>query len=95
MGLACTSCRSSNSRLSRAGDRYVQIAVSDADTTGMLAGLKPEIGHELAGIAEAREVAQFSAIGIAALTNAMPRIVCRAATTGANVQSGASLRSVL
>ena len=29
------------------------------------------------------------------LTNAIPRIVCRAATTGANVQSGASLRSML
>src|SRR5262252_4654428 len=35
-----------------------------------------------------RERSPSSAISVAALTNAMPRIVCSAATTGASVQSG-------
>jgi hypothetical protein len=42
-----------------------------------------------------RERSPSSAISVAAFTNAMLHIVCRAATTGANLQSGASLRSVL
>jgi hypothetical protein len=35
-----------------------------------------------------RERSPSSAISVAALTNAMPRIVCSAATTGASAQSG-------
>jgi hypothetical protein len=45
---------------------------------------RSEIGHQLARLGEAREIAS-SAIGVAALTSAMLRIVCNAATTGAMV----------
>ena len=57
-------------------------------TTRKLGGHQPEIGHHLARIGKTREESPSSAISVAALTSAMPRIVCRAATTGASVYSG-------
>src|SRR5262249_39690921 len=64
-----------------------ETAALDAGTARMLGRHQPEIGHQLARIGKTRR-SPSSAISVAALTSAMPRIVCNAATTGASVQSG-------
>jgi hypothetical protein len=64
------------------------VASSDAGAARMFGRHQPEIGHQLARVGKAREVAQFGDQGCGALTSAMPRIVCSAGATGASVQSG-------
>jgi hypothetical protein len=72
----------------RAAQHGFVVASSDAGAARMFGRHQPEIGHQLARVGKAREVAQFGDQGCGALTSAMPRIVCSAGATGASVQSG-------